>query len=75
MNDIVRDTRKEVCANECRNLAAWLIDRATSIDEGLTDDDNTMAILVRYVGRIKARIDSAGWAKDHTTQFKRPSSE
>ena len=47
MNDIVRDTRKEVCANECRNLAAWLIDPANSIDDGLADDDNTMAILVR----------------------------
>mgnify|MGYP003108785793 CR=1 FL=1 len=68
MTDIVRTTRKETCAIECRNLASWLVDRANSIEEGLTDDENTMAILERYVGRIKARIDWAGWAKEHVSQ-------
>ena len=59
--EIIKETRKKVCANECRNLAAWLTDRAKLIENGITDDQNTLAILDRYVGRIKARIDEAGW--------------
>jgi hypothetical protein len=55
-----RHKRKQ-CAKECRDLASWLQDRAEALDDHITDAENTLSILKRYVGRMKSRIDNAGW--------------
>tara|TARA_R110000737_G_C14448507_1_gene462754 strand:- start:470 stop:706 length:237 start_codon:yes stop_codon:yes gene_type:complete len=62
MNKGIRsNARRAQCAKECRGLAVWLQDRALAIEDDITDEENTLAILDRYVGRIKSRIDHAGW--------------
>tara|TARA_R100001460_G_scaffold107421_2_gene156161 strand:+ start:589 stop:810 length:222 start_codon:yes stop_codon:yes gene_type:complete len=64
MDATTKEARKTVCASECKVLATWLQGRAKLIEEGLTDDENTLAILGRYVGRIKADVDKAGWVAE-----------
>jgi hypothetical protein len=53
--------KREQCAKECRDLAAWLQERAEAMEDHITDAENTLSILNRYVGRMKSRIDNAGW--------------
>ena len=64
MEATIKEARKTVCASECKVLAKWLEARAKLIEEGLTDDENTLAVLGRYVGRIKADVDKAGWVAE-----------
>jgi len=59
---VIKEVRRKKCASECRNLASWLLDRANLIDREFTNDENTLAILDRHVGHMKARIDRAGWS-------------
>ena len=72
--NIIREVRRKKCASECRNLASWLLDRANLIDRELTNDENTLAILGKHIGRMKARVDRAGWSAEmeeliHNTTF------
>ena len=64
MEATIKEARKTVCVSECKVLAKWLEARAKLIEEGLTDDENTLAVLGRYVGRIKADVDKAGWVAE-----------
>jgi len=63
---VIKDARLAVCTKECRDLAAWLIDRAEMIERDITDEEITLSILGRYVGRVKARVDKAGWVPSQT---------
>ncbi len=58
---IVREARRKKCAAECRELANWLLDRANLLDKELTDDQNTLVLLTKHMGRMRASIDQCGW--------------
>ena len=59
------DRRKlKQCAVEWRSLAAWLQERAEALDDHITNAENTLSILGRYVGRMRSRIETAGWVEE-----------
>ena len=58
---IAEDARLEECSKGCRDLASWLVDRASMMEKDITDVEVTLTILDRYVGRVKANVDKAGW--------------
>ena len=58
---IAEDARLEECSKGCRDLASWLMDRASMMEKDITDVGVTLTILDRYVGRVKANVDKAGW--------------
>ncbi len=55
--------KRKQCAKECRDLAAWLQDRAELLDDHITDAENTLSIFARHVGHMKSRIETAGWVE------------
>ena len=55
--------KQNQCAKECRDLAAWLQERAEALDVHITNAENTLSILGRYVGRMRSRIETAGWVE------------
>ena len=58
---IAEEARLQECSKGCRDLASWLVDRADMMERDITDVEITLAILDRYVGRVKANVDKAGW--------------